>query len=93
MVKNYGRKKYVYVKTIFLGVIIITLFQIRRLFALHILFMLFTTILGISYLQQIRNIAFFIYRLRFFRVQSPNNLKYIKKQFLPFKTDSIDKFK
>ena len=65
LVKNHGLKKYV--KTIIYGVIIPTLFQVRRINAVQNLFqanMLFPTIFGIK----IRNLVFFLHtEIMFFR--------------------------
>ena len=84
LVKNHEFKKYV--KTIIYGVIIPTLFQVRRIYAVQNLFqanMLFSTIFGIK----IRNLVFFLHTkimffLSFCYIQSPNNLKLINIQFL-----------
>ena len=88
MVKNHGLKNYV--KTIIYGVIILTLFQVRRIYAVQNLFqaiMQFPTIFGIK----IRNLVIFLHTkimffLPFCYIQSPNNLKLLNKQFLTFKT-------
>ena len=84
LVKNHGLKKCVI--TIIYGVIIPTLFQVRRIYAMQNLFqanMLFPTIFGIK----IRNLVIFSYKkimffLSFCYIQSQNNLKFLNKQFL-----------
>ena len=95
LVKNHGLKKYV--KTIIYGVIIPTLFQVRRIYAMQNLFqanMLFPTIFGIK----IRNLVFFLHTkimffLSFCYIQSPNNLKLLNIQFLTCKTENKENFK